>query len=112
MNKFTKIMIVAAIVAAPVMIMAQTNTSVPSQSSVTSVQDIFDIINNIVGYIKVLFYIAAGLFFIYAAYLYLTAAGNPEQVKKASNQLIFAVVAVVVALLSNTIVNIIQDVVK
>ena len=40
------------------------------------------------------------IFVLYAAFLYLTAAGEPEKVKTASHTLLYAAVAVIVALIA------------
>jgi magnesium-transporting ATPase (P-type) len=40
------------------------------------------------------------VFVLYAAFLYLTAAGEPEKVKAASHTLLYAAVAVIVALIA------------
>lgn len=50
--------------------------------------------------------VLAGVFIVYAAYLYLTAAGSEDKVKSASNVIIYAVVAIGVGLLSQVIVAI------
>lgn len=81
----------------------------PTTGNITSVNQIFDLINRIVGYIQALFWIVATVFIFYAAYLYLTAAGDPEAVGKARDQLIYAVVAMAVALLAFAIPTIIQS---
>ena len=47
----------------------------------------------------------AVIFIILAAYRYLTAGGDPEKVKAANKQIIFAAVAVVVALIARVIPN-------
>jgi len=43
------------------------------------------------------------MFILYAAFIYLTAGGDPEKVKTASNQLIYAAVAIAVALVAQGI---------
>lgn len=42
---------------------------------------------------------------IYGGYLYMTAAGNPEQVDKAKKVLIYAIIGIVVALLTVAILQ-------
>ncbi len=79
----------------------------PPQVNITSVDRIFQIIRNIVGYIQALFWIAATLFIFYAAYLYLTAAGDPEKVGVAKNQLIYAVIAIAIGLVAFSVPTII-----
>lgn len=62
------------------------------------------IVNNIVSWVSGLLIAVAVLFVIYAAYLYLTSAGDAEKVKSASNYILYAVIATVVALASRGII--------
>lgn len=55
-------------------------------------------VNQIATWISFLFWALAVIFIFYAAFLYLTAGGEEEKVKKANHQLIYAVIAIVVAL--------------
>ncbi len=73
--------------------------SIPA-SPITSVTGIVDVINNIVRWVYIIFFILAVLFIIFAAFTYLTAGGDEEKVKKAKDQIIYAAVAIVVALLA------------
>ena len=72
------------------------------QTGVTDLNAINRIIVTIVNWVMGLFFVAAVLFIFWAAYLYLTASGNPEQVTKAHNQLIYSIVAIAVALLAGS----------
>jgi len=74
---------------------APTNYSGPTTAS-----GIINIINNVLYYISIAFWIAAAGFVFYAAFLYLTASGNPERVSKAHRQLLWAVVAIAVGLMT------------
>lgn len=49
-------------------------------------------------YVSFLFWALTIIFIFYAAFLYLTAGGAEDKVKKANKQLIYAVIAIVVAL--------------
>jgi len=53
--------------------------------------------------------IVAVVFVLLAAFTYLTASGDPAKVKKATNMLIYAVVAVVVALIAWGIESIVRN---
>jgi hypothetical protein len=68
------------------------------------------IVDNILGFAFGLLLVIASLFIIYAAFVYLTAAGNEDKVKSAKNYIIYAVVAILVALLSRAIVTIVRNV--
>ncbi len=65
-----------------------------------SVCNVIGLVNNILFWFSTLFWIFAGIFVFYAAFLYLTARGDENQVSKAHHQLIWAVVAIAIALLA------------
>lgn len=71
-----------------------------AKGPITGPGNIVSIINNVLLYFSAVFWIAAAGFVFYAAYLYLTAAGNEERVKKAKNQLLYAVIAMVIGLMA------------
>jgi ACR3 family arsenite efflux pump ArsB len=76
---------------------------------ITNVSQILNIVRYVVTLVYWLFFLIAILFIILAAFNYLTAGGDPLKVKKASNQLIYAVVAVAVALIAWGITSIVQN---
>jgi len=80
--------------------LAQAQTGPAPVGVVTSVSGIWNVINTVVKWVYWLFFIAAVLFIILAAFTYLTAAGDAAKVKTANTRLIYAVVAVAVALLA------------
>lgn len=65
-----------------------------------TVGGIVNLVRAIVQWLYIIFFILAVLFILWAAILYLTAAGDPEKVGKAKNLLIYAVVAIIVAFLA------------
>jgi len=54
----------------------------------------------LVAWIFTLLIVLTVIFILYAAYLYLTSAGDEEKIKKANHQLLYAAIAVIVAILS------------
>ncbi len=72
----------------------------------TGINQVIAIINTLSLWMLYGLLVVAGVFIVYAAYLYLTAAGDSEKVKSASNVIIYAVVAIGVGLLSRVIVAI------
>ncbi len=72
----------------------------PEPSPITSVTEVEGVLNNIVRWAQIIFFILAALFIIFAAFEYLTAGGDDEKVKKAKNMLIYAIVAIAVALVA------------
>ncbi|MEK7635830.1 MAG: hypothetical protein AAB405_01940 [Patescibacteria group bacterium] len=72
-----------------------------------------ELLNKITGVIKwiyTIFFILAGIFILAAAFTYLTAQGDPEKVGKAKSQIIYAIVAIVVALIALSIPAIVKSV--
>ncbi len=86
--------------ALPVLALAQ---SQPPQT-LTSAQAVQQFIcTTVIGWMFTFLIILAIVFILIAAYKYLTAAGDPEKVKSASHTLIYAAIAVAVALLARGI---------
>lgn len=67
---------------------------------------LFNIINTLTNFLLGLLIALSVIFIIYAAYLYLTAAGEEEQYKTAKQVILYAVIAIIVGLLSKAIVYI------
>src|SRR6266404_213387 len=77
-------------------------------SPITNVQQIVDLFDRILFWFSSIFWIASGIATIYAGFLYLTAAGNDQQVEKAKKQLLYAVIAIAIGLIGpglSTLVN-------
>jgi hypothetical protein len=66
----------------------------------TTVGGLVDVLRNVVRWIYILFFIIAVMFILFAAFSYLTAGGDPEQVSKAKSRIIYAAIAIAVALLA------------
>jgi len=78
----------------------------------TNVSGLVDVIRNVVKWVYVIFFIIAVLFILFAAFTYLTAGGDSEKVAKAKNQIIYAAVAIAVALLAVGVELIVKDLLK
>ena len=112
MKNLTKKLITAALISAPVLGFAQLNVTNAPNLGITGLNDISQIIVGLVNWVTGLFFVAAILFLFYAAYLYLSAAGDPEQLKKAKDQLIYSVIAIAVALLAGSIRFIVESILQ
>jgi hypothetical protein len=77
---------------------------------ITTAQDVINNINKIASWFFTAFLALAVIFLIWSAFLYLTAAGNSEKVKSAKNALIYAIIAIIVALIAGGIPSIIGNV--
>lgn len=109
MAKLTKWVVPAMSLVVPLLAGAQTPPVAPvtgsgiPASNVTTVTGIFNIICALLGWMFILFIILAVVFVIVAAFKYLTAGGDAEKVGTANHMLIYAVVAVAVAVLARAI---------
>ena len=82
------------------------------ESPVKTSQGLLDVVAGIVKWIYTIFFVVAVMFILFAAFNYLTAGGDAEKVKSSHNQLIYAAIAIAVALLAVGAQAIIKDVLK
>ena len=101
MNILKQIAIIG-LTALPFMAGAQEVQPIPA--STNPLQQIFGILDRLTNWLLTALLVLAGLFIVFAAYEYLTAAGNEEKVKSAKNIIIYAVVAIGIGLLAKVIV--------
>ncbi len=74
-----------------------------TSAPISSLADVQDTITAVVNIAITIFWIVAVGFMIWAAFTYLTAAGDEDKLEEAKNRLIYALVAAAVALLSGGI---------
>lgn len=98
---------VLPLLAAPLLTFAQVPT-IP-QAPFTTIGELISptgIICDIFAYLFAFLILIAVIFILLAAYKYVTAQGDPEKVKGANKQILFAAVAVVIAFIARVIPNI------
>ncbi|MEK7512780.1 MAG: hypothetical protein AAB601_01115 [Patescibacteria group bacterium] len=99
----------AAAVMVPLAALAQGVTP-PAPSfnvNITGYGGVISFINNIIGgWLFGLLMALAVIFLLYAAFLYLTAGGDDTKVATAKKIIVYAVVAIVIALLAKAIVTV------
>jgi hypothetical protein len=94
---------------APVIIGAQTlPTEAPPIQDLAGVESL---LQKVLGWLNTFFYIAASIFVLIAAFQYLTAQGNEDKIKTAKNMLIYAVIAIAVALFAGGLDILIRNVI-
>jgi len=81
---------------------APTQTSVP-QGQITSLQGVLQTLCTVFAWAFYFLIVLAVIFVIIAAFRYLTAAGDPEKVKAAGSTLLYAAIAIGVALLARAV---------
>ncbi len=80
----------------------------PPQVSI-SAQGILDLVVSLTEWFALLVFALAVIFILYAAFLFITAGGNDEQIKKAKGALLYGIIGVVVALLAYGAVPLIRS---
>ena len=76
---------------------------------ITSVEEGVGIFTTLVKWVYSIFFIVTVLFILMAAYTFVTSHGSAEKVQKAKDQLKWAIVAIVIALLSSGFALVIQN---
>jgi len=69
-------------------------------------------VNIVIRWIYTIFMVVAVVFVLLAAFQYLTSGGDKEKTKKANNMLMYAVIAIVIAILAFSITRIVGSVVQ
>lgn len=82
----------------------------PSTCPVKSITDVYNILGRVVSYTYTIFFIVAIFFILLAAFSFLTARGDPQKIISARNQILWAAVAIAIALLSYAASAIIKDI--
>lgn len=80
-------------------------------SPITTPAGIQNTINVVADWFFTIFIALAVVFLIWAAFLYLTAAGNDDKIKSAKNAIIYAIVAIVIAVIAGGVTAIIEGVI-
>jgi len=68
-----------------------------------------EVLMTVIRWIYTIVFILAVFFILLAAFFFVTSQGDPEKVTKARNMLMYAVIGIVVALLSFGIVTLVQN---
>lgn len=100
-------LLIAVGTAAPVLVGAVVPTAPPSSVvsvSETPIEAVVTLLVKLGGWFWGVLLALAVIFIVYAAFLFLTSGGDEEKVKKAKDYIIYAVVAVGVAILATGIV--------
>ena len=98
-KKFIKFL-VPAVSALPYLALAQVVVPPPPVTSINNLIGTGGLVCKAFGYLFALLIILAVIFVLVAAFKYLTASGDTAKVTSANHQLIYAAVAIVVALIA------------
>jgi hypothetical protein len=105
MKKLLVISAVFALLVMPVMSFAQSTYEQPPAAvpGFTSASSFLGVLDRVIGWIFTLLLVLAVIFILYAAFKYLTAAGDPATISTANKMLLYAAIAIAVAVLSRSI---------
>jgi len=81
-------------------------------TGVKTASDVVDIFIRVLRWTYSIFFIVAVFMILMAAYTYLTAQAEPEKIKNATNQIVWASIAIAVALLAVSISMIVKSIVS
>lgn len=95
---------VAACIAAGALPAAVAYSAVPP-APISNYADLMRIMNNAANWLFGILLVLAVIFVILAAYKYLNGAGDPKAVETAKQQILYALLAVAIAVLSKTLIN-------
>ncbi len=71
--------------------------------------DILKFVTQVLSWAFGLLIVIAVLFIVYAAFLYITAAGEDDKIKQAKNYIVYAVIALVVGAISQALIAIVRN---
>ena len=77
-----------------------------------SADDVHAILNRLASWIFTAFMVVAIIAIIFAAFQYASSGGKAENIRTATRAIIYAIIAIVIALLSGGISNLIADILK
>jgi hypothetical protein len=105
MKNLLVISAVFALLVMPVMSFAATGYEEPPPSvpGFSSASAFLGVLDRVIGWIFTLLLVLAVIFILYAAFKYLTAAGDPTTISTANKMLLYAAIAIAVAVLSRSI---------
>lgn len=93
------------LLASPLLALAQ--ATLPP-SPIESVSDVERLIVRIFNLLRNLFFVIAAFFILWAGWTYLQAGGDPGKVEEAKNRLLYAVIAIAVALVATGVVPLVR----
>lgn len=77
---------------------------------INNINDILKIINNIATWMYRIILAAAVIIILMAAFTFLTSGDKPDNIKKAKNQILYAVIGVVISIIAFSVSTIITNI--
>jgi membrane-associated HD superfamily phosphohydrolase len=110
MKKILTGIVLATLIAAPIMVSAQQPPSDPNYREVEDI-DAFEALENVVDWLFTLLLIVAVIFLIIAAFTFITASGDPDKISQARNFVLYALIGVAVAVAAQGLVSLVRNIV-
>lgn len=111
MKKIITILTLASLLVVPVLAFAAEQSEIPA-APFEDISDLMGIIENIGNWIFTGLLILAAIFLVVAGYYFVTAGGNPENVNKARQMLINALIGVAVGLAARGLIAVVQNIIQ
>ena len=111
MKKVLTTLALAGILALPAVGLAQEIPPETAPTVITTATGMIDLIERIGNWVFAFLLVVAGIFLIYAGFLWVTAGGNPENVTKARTMLINALIGIAIALLARGLVLVVRGII-
>ena len=80
-----------------------------TNTGVNKIETVKWVVEDIVGWIQIFFYIVATLMIILAAWSYLTAGGDETKVAGAKNKVLYALIAIAIAVIAGGVVTLVKN---
>ena len=106
MKKVLVSLALLTILAVPVIGLAQPPVDAPDWYDV----DVFETLATLSNYLFAILLIVAAIFIIVAAYMFVTAAGDPEKTKTARNFVLYALIGVLVAFAAKGLIMLVKEI--
>ena len=96
-------------IAAAVLVPAAVAFAAAPIPNISNYSDVIRVVNTASDWLYGILLSLAVLFVIYAAYRFLNAAGDPKALETAKMQILYAIIAVVVAVLAKTLIGLVSN---
>lgn len=100
MKKNLVILTLIGLLLVPTILLAVVPEKPPTTPPITKLEDIVNIMNKVGEWIFAIIFALAIIFILVSAFQFLTAAGNPEKIASARQILIYALIAVAIAVVA------------
>jgi len=104
MKKIIPSIVLAMLLAAPVMVLAQPSESVPDYQGT----ELIDVLKTFIDWLFTILLIVAVVFLIIAAFTFVTASGDPAKVDKARSFVLYALIGVAIAVAARGLVALVR----